>query len=131
MSAIQVALVIVAVLALVAVAVLAVAVGKRNAQRKRDEAEQLRSDAARQSPAVMESLRLAEESGARARMARLAAERAEQEAAEAREAALAQQARHRQILREADLLDPNYDRPVELEDEASYGLQRPGKHSAA
>jgi outer membrane murein-binding lipoprotein Lpp len=101
--------VIVIVIAVLLIALIVSMVLKRNAETKRAHAEQLRSEAATQSPAISDSQRQAEAAQAQAQLARVEAERAEQRANEAQQGAQVDQARQEDALREADRIDPDVD----------------------
>jgi hypothetical protein len=83
--------------------------GNKRTSARREQAEQLRSEAAENTAALEASQREAQEAAARAEVARAEAERAEQEALRARQGADYEQAKVEDRVREADRLDPDVD----------------------
>ena len=102
-------IVIAVVVVLAVVALLAAAANKKKAERRRVEAEQIRTDAHAQSTGVIEAERQAREAEREAARARAEAERAEQQAAEAARARDMEHATHEDRIREADRIDPDVD----------------------
>ena len=102
-------IVIAVVVVLAVVALLAAAANKKKVERRRVEAEQIRTDAHAQSAGVIDAERQAREAEQNAARARAEAERAEQQAAEAARARDMEHATHEDRIREADRIDPDVD----------------------
>jgi hypothetical protein len=83
--------------------------GNKRSSVRREQAEQLRGEATRNTAAVEAARREAEEAEARAEVARAEAERADQEATRARQGAAFEEASVEDRIREADRLDPDVD----------------------
>ena len=80
---------------------------KRKAEQQRAHAEELRTQAATRAPDLQQSSLQAREAEAQAKLKRAEAERAEVEAEQARQGHAVEQARHEDVLREADRVDPD------------------------
>lgn len=110
MSSTTVLVIVLVVLAVLALgAALASLARRRRQERRRSQAEGLRRDASGDSTGVAHAQVEAREAEARAERKRLEAERAEAQAAEAHRGAQMERARHEDVLREADRLDPEVD----------------------
>ncbi|WP_121254396.1 hypothetical protein [Nocardioides ferulae] len=113
MDVVDVVIWIVVGLVLVAlVAGLVLVMRKRKQERQaRDHAraQELRREAAAQTPQVTQSQLEAREAAAQADLARAEAERAERRAAEAKQGLRVEEARQEDAIREADRLDPHVD----------------------
>ena len=80
---------------------------KRKAEQQRAHAEELRTQAATRAPDLQQSSLQAREAEAQAQLKKAEAERAEVEAERARQGHTVEQARHEDVLREADRVDPD------------------------
>ena len=83
--------------------------GNRRTEAKREQATELREEAAQSTASVEASRREAEEAAARAEVARAEAARAEQDAAQAQQGVQVEEARVEDRVRTADDVDPDVD----------------------
>ena len=102
-------LVVAVVVVLAAVAMLARRRKQHDLEQRQVQADQLRHQAADQVQDVRGSDLRAKEAEAEATLAQARAERAEQEAAAVNREAAVEQARHEDVVREADRIDPDVD----------------------
>ena len=83
--------------------------GNRRTEAQREQATELREEAAQSAASVEASRREAEEAAARAEVARAEAARAEQDAAQAQQGVQVEEARVEDRVRTADHVDPDVD----------------------
>ena len=102
-------IILIVVIGAVAAAAAYALMGNRKTEAKREEAAELREEAAQSTAAVEASRREAEEAAARAEVARAEAARAEQDAAQAQQGVHVEEARVEDRVRTADDVDPDVD----------------------
>jgi len=102
-------IILIVVIGAVAAAVAFALMGNRKNEAKREQATELREEAAQSTAAVEASRREAEEAPSRAEVARAEAARAEQDAAQAQQGVHVEEARVEDRVRTADDVDPDVD----------------------
>ena len=106
-------IILIVVIGAVAAAAAFALMGNRRTEAKREQATELREEAAQSTAAVEASRREAEEAAARAEVARAEAARAEQDAAQAQQGVQVEEARVEDRVRTADDVDPDVDTRAE------------------
>jgi FtsZ-interacting cell division protein ZipA len=106
-------IILIVVIVVLAAAAAYALMGNRRTEAKREQATELRQEAAQSTAAVEASHREAEEAAARAEVARAEAARAEQDAAQAQEGLQVEEARVEDRVRAADSVDPDVDTKAE------------------
>jgi len=106
-------LILIVVIGALAAAAAYALMGNRRTEAKREQATELREEAAQSTASVEASRREAEEAAARAEVARAEAARAEQDAAQAHQGVQVEEARVEDRVRTADDVDPDVDTRAE------------------